>query len=95
MKLKPHIISINESWLKCSQKGKFTTLLNYTFISNSRTNNKGGGVGLHIDKSLSFCNRDDLTMMKEKICETLFIDIRLNDQASFEFQTRNYCFEPF
>jgi len=33
--------------LNIIRKGKFTTLLNYTFILNSRINNKGGGVGLY------------------------------------------------
>ena len=78
MKLKPHIISINETWLNNNQKGEFNNLLNYVFISNNRIHSRDGGVAFYVDETLSFSVREDISIMKEKICETLFIDLHFN-----------------
>ena len=87
MKLKPHILSINETWLKNNQKGEFNNLSNYVFISNNRTHSRGGGVALYVDDTLSFSVRDDISIMKEKICETLFIDVHFNKQETVTIGT--------
>ena len=42
MKLKPHIISINGTWLNNNQKGESSNLSNYVFISNNRIHSRGG-----------------------------------------------------
>ena len=44
IKLKPHILSINETWLNNNQKSEFNNLSNYVFISNNRIHSRGGGV---------------------------------------------------
>ena len=73
MKLKPHIISINENWLNNNQKDEFNNLSNYVFISNNRIHSRGGGVAFYVDETLSFSVPDDTSIRKEKICETPFI----------------------
>ena len=75
MKIKPHIISINETWLKCDQNGDYNSLFDYILVTNCRKEHKGGGVALYIQSSLSFCVKEELTLVKEKIFEFLFIDV--------------------
>ena len=87
MKLKPHILSINETWLNNNQKGEFNNLSNYVFISNNRIHSRGGGVALYVDDTLSFSVRDNISIMKEKICETLFIDVHFNKQETVTIGT--------
>ena len=53
MKLKPHILSINETWLNNNQKGEFNNLSNYVFISNNRLHSRGRGVAFYVDETLS------------------------------------------
>jgi len=76
--LKPHIISINETWVKQDQKGEFNKLFDYVFISNCRNQTKGGGVALYVHKTLSFTIRDSFTIMNKKLFESPFIDIFIN-----------------
>ena len=74
---KPTVIAINETWIKSNQTGHYNNLEGYTFISNSRIKNKGGGVGLYIKNNINFNLRSDLTIMKEKIFESLFVDFQI------------------
>jgi len=46
LETQPHVITINETWLKKDQNGEFSSFLDYAFISNSRTT--GGGVAFYI-----------------------------------------------
>ena len=78
MKLKPHIISLNETWLKQNQMGEFNNLLDYVLITNSRKQSTGGGVGFYIKQNLSYCISDKYSIMNDKIFESLFVDIFLN-----------------
>ena len=78
MKLKPHIISLNETWLKQNQMGECNNLLDYVFITNSRKQGTGGGVGFYIKQNLSYCISDKYSIMNDKIFESLFVDIFLN-----------------
>ena len=43
------ILAITETWLKKNQTGPHTNLCNYTFVSNSRSQSRGGGVGLYVN----------------------------------------------
>ena len=72
LKIKPQIISINETWLKGDQNGDYNSLFDDVLVTNCRKGNKGGGVALYIQSSLSFCIREELTLMKETIFESLF-----------------------
>ena len=87
MKLKPHILFINETWLNNNQKGEFNNLSNYVFISNNRIHSRGGGVAFYVNDTLSFSVRDDISIMKKKICETLFIDVHFNKQETVTIGT--------
>ena len=65
--VQPSILAITETWLKENQTGPHTNLCNYTFVSNSRSQSRGGGIGLYINCSLNFSMRSDLTIMHKKI----------------------------
>ena len=79
--MQPSILAITETWLKENQTGPHTNLYNYTFVSNSRSQSRGGGVGLYVNCSLNFTMRSDLTIMHEKIFESLFIEIESNNST--------------
>ena len=79
--VQPSILAITETWLKENQTGPHTNLCNYTFVSNSRSQSRGGGVGLYINCSLNFTLRSDLTIMHEKFFEPLFIKIESNNST--------------
>ena len=49
--------------------------------------NIGGGVGLYIKKNMKFSRRNDLTIMHEKIFESLFVDIHLKNNKSISIGT--------
>ena len=78
MKLKPYIISLNETWLKQNQMGEINNLLDYVLITNSRKQSTGGGVGFYTKQNLSYCISDKYSIMNDKIFESLFVDIFLN-----------------
>ena len=79
--VQPSILAVTETWLKKpNQTGRHTNLCNYTFVSNSRSQSRGG-VGLYINCSLNFTMRSDLTIMHEKIFESLFIEIESNNST--------------
>ena len=75
MKIKPHIIFINETWLKGDQNGDYNSLFDYVLVTNCRKDDKGEGVALYIQSGLSFCVREELKVMKEKIFESSVIDV--------------------
>ena len=77
---KPHIIAINETWTKENEPGPFNNLDGYKFIPNCRKNYDCGGVAFYIKKEIKFSILDDLTVMNEKIYESLFIDVTINNK---------------
>ena len=52
--VQPSILAITETWLKENQTGPHINLCNYAFVSNSRSQSSGGGVGLYVNCSLNF-----------------------------------------
>ena len=74
----PDIICITETWIKPLISGQYKNLNGYKFVSNHRSVCKGGGVGIYVKNSLTFNVCDDLTIMQEKIFESIFIDIKLS-----------------
>ena len=66
------VIAVTETWIQSSSAGPFKNLKGYNFISNNRLICRGGGVGLYIKDNLVFSIRDDLTLMREKIFESIF-----------------------
>ena len=77
----PSILAITETRLKENQTGPHTNLCNYTFVSNSRSQSRGEGVGLYVNCSLNFTMRPDLIITHEKIFESLFIEIESNNST--------------
>ena len=79
--IKPCLIAITETWLKPDQSGPFANLPGYYFISNPRIKHKGGGLGFFIQNNLTYSLRSDLNLMKEKIFESLFVDIKFKNRV--------------
>nr|CAB3263137.1 uncharacterized protein LOC104265527 [Phallusia mammillata] len=79
MNIKPTVICVNETWIKQKKPGIHCYLPGYNFISNSHVITTGGGVGLYVDNKIphSLCN--DLTIMKEKTFESLFIQFEVSN----------------
>lgn len=77
----PSIIAINETFLRDNNPGPHSSLLDYQFISNCRKSHKGGGVGLYIKNSINCKVRDDLTIMDDKIFESLFVEIKCAEKT--------------
>ena len=78
MKLKPHLISLNETWLKQKQMRDFNNLLHYVLVINSRKQSIGGGVDFYIKQNLSHSIIVKYTIMNGKIFESIFVNIFLN-----------------
>ena len=66
-------LALTETWLSKYTEDVFT-LPGYQFISNSRSDKGGGGVGLFICDSLNFVIRSDLCRMTAFI-ESIFIEL--------------------
>ena len=79
--VQPSILAITETWLKKNQTSPHTNLCNYTFVSNSRSQSRGEGVGLYVNCSLNFTMRSDLTIMHEKNFVSLFIEIESSNST--------------
>ena len=77
----PSVIAINETYLRDNNPGPHCDINGYTFISNCRKSHKGGGVGLYIRDFINFEIREDLTVMDDKIFESLFIEIKCVDKS--------------
>ena len=75
------VIAVTETWIQSSSAGPFKNLKGYNFISNNRLICREGGVGLYIKDNLVFSIRDDLTLMREKIFESIFIDVIFNEKT--------------
>ena len=74
---------MTETWIQNNSSGPYCNLENYNFISNSRKVAKGGGVGLYIKNCHKFNLIDELTIMNEKIFESIFIKIQLHNENLF------------
>ena len=60
---------------------------NSVFISNNKIHSRGLGVAFYVDETLLFSVREDISIMKEKICKTLFIDLHFNKQVKVTIGT--------
>ena len=69
---------MTEIWL-IKQSGPYCSLIGYTFIGNCRKC-FGGGVGFYVKDTLNFTVCEKLSIIKEKVFESLFIEINLNNQ---------------
>ena len=71
----PHIIAVNETWDKPHATGQHMNLNGYVYIFNPRVASRGGGVGMYIKQSLIFTPYAELSIMHEKLFESLFVTI--------------------
>ena len=82
LSLQPSIIAINETHLRDNESGPHSNILSdYHFISNCRKSHSGGGVGFYINDALNYKIRDDLTIMDDKMFESLFIEIKCAEKT--------------
>ena len=81
MTYKPDIISVSETWITLLSSGPFVNLLGYKFVYNSRLYSKGGGVALYVKDTIRFYVLTELTTMHEKLFESIFIKLELNDAS--------------
>ena len=79
MKNQPHVICLNETWIKGGQQGEFNAFLDYVLVSNCRSKYRGRGEAFYIKKNFSFTIKNSYSKMIEKFFESLFIDISLNN----------------
>ena len=77
---KPDVIGVTETWEQPNSFGQYKCLPGYTFVSNGRINHRGGGVGMYVKNSLNFYVCNDLSVMDEKIFESIFINIQFLDK---------------
>ena len=66
-------IAISETWLSPATEDIYQ-LNGYSFVSNSKDNRCGGGVGIYLDNNLTFKIRNDLSIM-DNIIECIFVEI--------------------
>ena len=78
---KPSVIAINETFLRDNESGPHCSLPDYHFIPNCRKSHTGGEVGLYVLNSLNYEIRDDLTIMDDKIFESIFIEVKCAEKS--------------
>ena len=77
----PHIIAVNETWEKPRLTVQFKNLQGYVYVSNPREISRGGGVGMYIKKNIIVSRSPKLSIMHEKIFESLFIYVHFEDRS--------------
>ena len=77
----PSIIALQETWTTKTTNLKELNLKGYELIVNSRSINKGGGIGMYINENLDFNIVENLTVMKEKKFESIVIEIKLEENT--------------
>ena len=80
LQIKPHIIAINETWEKPSSSRQYRNLNGYNFISDPRLKSKDAGFGMYIKNTLVFSLCSELSIMKEKVFESLFIKVHFKNK---------------
>ena len=70
---KPDIIAITETWVTPLNSGPYNNLDNYILVQNPRKNLKGGGAAFYIKNNLQFTVIDELSIMYEKVFESIFV----------------------
>ena len=76
--VKPLVIGLNETWITDLSQGPYSCVPGYNFIHNNRSKHPGGGVAFYIADHLHFNQIDSLCVMKEKVFESLFVEIDVN-----------------
>ena len=74
------VIAVSETWLTELSEDTFN-LLGYSFVSKSRANKLGGGVGLYIDSTLEYKLRLDISLLNDFI-ECIFVEIQQKNSSN-------------
>ena len=85
--VKPMIIALNETWITDSSKGPYSKINGYKFIQNHREKHAGGGVAFYIANHLHFKRIESISLMKEKVFESLFVSVDIGEKQSTIFGT--------
>ena len=80
MSQKLTVIAVSETWLTDLSEDTFN-LTGYSFVSKSRNNKLGGGVGLYIDCNLEYKHRLDISFINDFI-ECIFVEIQQKNSAN-------------
>ena len=78
LSIKPMIIAVNETWIKTKSKGPYSKIEGYNFVQNCRKKKTGGGVAFYVAEHLHFTKIESLSIMEEKVFESLFINIEID-----------------
>ena len=82
LSFKPSVIGITESHLRDNEKGPICNLEHYEYVPNCRKLYGGGGVGIYVSDDIQdYTIRDDLTIMVDKVFESVFIEIPCKEQT--------------
>ena len=74
------VIAVSETWLTELSEDTFN-LTGYSFVSKSRVNKIGGGVGLYIDCNLEYKLRLDISILNDYI-ECIFVELQQKNSSS-------------
>jgi hypothetical protein len=75
LSVRPMIIALTETWINDSSTGPFSKIRGYKFFHNNRHDHVGGGVAFYIADHLHATKIDSLCVMKEKVFESLFLNL--------------------
>ena len=75
LKIDFSIIGLTETWLTDNYANIFD-IPGYKFIMANRKNKNGGVVGMYITEKVDFKIREDLSVFKENILESLFVELK-------------------
>ena len=99
--VKPDVIAVNETWEKPYCFGQYKNLNGYVYISNPHLKCRGGGSGLYIRNNLVFSIISELTIMEERIYESVFVTIYFKSKPIIcgtiyrSPHKKKHCFESF
>lgn len=71
----PSLIMISETWLSPNSAVNLLQLPGYKFLYSSRTNKKGGGVGMYVRENLNYELKSDLMGKMFDYCEYIVLEI--------------------
>ena len=79
--VKPMIIALCETWITESSMGPYSRIKGYKFVKSNRQKVPGGGVAFYIAEHLHHTKIESVSIMKEKIFESLFLNIDIDGKS--------------
>ena len=81
--IKPKVIGVAETWMSDGSIGPFKKIDGYhEFVYTNRKDCRGGGVGFYVSEDLHFSKIEDISIMKEKVFESLFVKVDVSNGKS-------------